>query len=195
MTVPPNPCLILASQSPRRRDLLKEAGVPFETVPADIEEVTDPGLSPEANVTALAQAKARAVAEKHPRRFVLGADTIVVVGDDILGKPQDRVDARSMLSRLSGREHRVITGFAIVSPDGGGITEAVTSTVSMKPLTEEMIERYLDTGEPMDKAGAYAIQGKGNALIAGFEGSYNNIVGLPVAEVLTKLGGAGFPLP
>ncbi|MCA9483800.1 MAG: septum formation protein Maf [Nitrospina sp.] len=194
MTQDPHTRLILASQSPRRRDLLEEAGVPFDVLPADIEEVTDPGLSPADNVTALAAAKARRVAEDRPGRFVLGADTIVVLDNEILGKPRDREDARAMLSRLAGNTHHVITGFAIVTPEGRVLTEAVTSSVTMKPVTAATIETYLDTGEPMDKAGAYAIQGQGNALIAGYEGSYHNIVGLPVEEVLTQLRGAGLSI-
>ena len=194
MTQDPHTRLILASQSPRRRDLLEEAGVLFDVVPADIEEVTDPGLSPADNVTALAAAKARRVAEDRPGRFVLGADTIVVLDNEILGKPRDREDARAMLSRLAGNTHHVITGFAIVTPEGRVLTEAVTSSVTMKPVTAATIETYLDTGEPMDKAGAYAIQGQGNALIAGYEGSYHNIVGLPVEEVLTQLRGAGLSI-
>ena len=194
MTQDPHTRLILASQSPRRRDLLEEAGVPFDVLPADIEEVTAPGLSPADNVTALAAAKARRVAEDRPGRFVLGADTIVVLDNEILGKPRDREDARAMLSRLAGNTHHVITGFAIVTPEGRVLTEAVTSSVTMKPVTAATIETYLDTGEPMDKAGAYAIQGQGNALIAGYEGSYHNIVGLPVEEVLTQLRGAGLSI-
>lgn len=194
MTQDPHTRLILASQSPRRRDLLEEAGVPFDVVPADIEEVIDPGLSPADNVTALAAAKARRVAEDRPGRFVLGADTIVVLDNDILGKPHDREDARAMLSRLAGNTHHVITGFAIVTPEGRLHTEAVTSSVTMKPVTAATIETYLDTAEPMDKAGAYAIQGQGNALIAGYEGSYHNIIGLPVEEVVAQLRGAGLSI-
>ncbi len=189
---PDSPQLILASQSPRRRDLLTEVGMKFDVVPADIDEITDSALSPADNAIAIATAKARQVAERYPARFVLGADTVVVLGNEILGKPRDHDDALRILSLLAGKTHQVITGIALVSPEGATHAEAVTSQVTLKPLDRETIEQYISTGEPMDKAGAYAIQGAGNALIAGYEGSYSNIVGLPVDTVLNQLRHAGF---
>ena len=188
--------LILASASPRRRELLEEFGVPFTVVVSDAPETLDPSLSPDSQAVALAERKARAVAQNRSDGFALGADTIVVRNGEILGKPTDDGDARRMLRRLSGRTHQVITGLALVDAATGAVDRtAVTSTVHMRPLTDCEIARYVATGEPADKAGAYAIQGLGAALIDHFSGCFTNVVGLPLCAVAELLTGAGVPLP
>ncbi len=184
--------LILASKSPRRTELLTKAGIAFEVIPAEVDEVTDPALSIQENIKALAQLKAQSVANNHRTAYVLGADTVVVLENRIIGKPEDWEDAKRILTSLSGKTHQVITGFALVTPSAGIVSDCVTSVVSFHALTQQTIADYIDTGEPMDKAGAYAIQGIGKKLVAGYEGSYNNIVGLPVDEVLCCLKTAGF---
>lgn len=186
--------LILASQSPRRKDLLNKAGLEFDVIPADVDENPDPARSVEDNIKRLASQKAEAVGKNHPEAWVLGADTVVVLDGKIIGKPLDRYDAQRILNELSGKTHQVITGFSLRVPGGKTISETVTSTVSFHPLNENTIEDYIQTGEPMDKAGAYAIQGIGKNLVAGFTGSYSNIVGLPVDEVLVCLKNAGFSI-
>ncbi len=161
-------------------------------VPADVEEVTKPALSIQENIKALAALKAQWVAKNHPGDYVLGADTVVVSDDQIIGKPHDREDAQRILTHLSGRTHQVVTGFALITPASKILSETVTSLVSFHSLTQQVITDYINTGEPMDKAGAYAIQGLGKKLVAGHEGSYTNIVGLPVDEVIRCLKSAGF---
>ncbi|MGP0628377.1 Maf family protein [Nitrospina sp. 32_T5] len=188
-----NPKLILASQSPRRIDLLRRMELKFEIIPASVDEVTDPTLPPEENVKALAYQKAEHVARTHPGSFVLGADTIVVLEDRLLGKPQNVKDAEAMLNELSGRAHRVITGVALIDPEGVHSGHAEVSTVLIKKLDLETIRRYIEGGEPMDKAGAYAIQGVGAELVESWSGSWTNIVGLPVEAVSRLLKQAGFP--
>jgi septum formation protein len=192
--------LILASGSPRRRALLATLGLPFSVVVSDVAEDLDPALTPAEQAVTLAERKARAVAAGIPRGLVLGADTIVVLDGEILGKPGDNADARRMLRRLSGRPHEVITGVALVdAATGASRSAAVTSTVHMRPLTDEAIVAYVATGEPRDKAGAYAIQGRGAALIDRHEGSFTNVVGLPLDEVAALLRDAGLsaasPIP
>ncbi|QPJ61090.1 MAG: septum formation inhibitor Maf [Candidatus Nitronauta litoralis] len=184
--------LILASKSPRRSELLTQAGITFEVVPAEVDEITDPNLPIHENIKNLAALKAKWVANNNPDAFVLGADTVVVLDNQIIGKPRDRQDARQILSRLSGNEHQVVTGYALISPDSQIFSDTVTSAVSFHKLNQETIEDYIESGEPMDKAGAYAIQGLGKQLIKGYEGSYTNIVGLPVDEILHCLKNAGF---
>ncbi len=184
--------LILASQSPRRSELLTQAGIAFEVVPADVDEIIDPALSIQENIKALAALKASWVAKNNTDAFVLGADTVVVLDNKIIGKPRDRQDAQQILSRLSGKTHQVVTGYAIITPEPKTLSDTVTSLVSFHTLTQETIENYIDSSEPMDKAGAYAIQGLGKKLVSGYEGSYTNIVGLPVEEVLHCLKRAGF---
>jgi septum formation protein len=189
------PSLILASGSPRRRELLAELGIPFTVVASEVSEELDPALVPSEQAVALAERKARAVAANLDRGLVLGADTIVVLDGDILGKPEDDADARRMLRRLSGRPHEVITGIALIDAEGGDSQSlAVKSTVQMRHLNDDEIAEYLATGEPRDKAGAYAIQGRGSALIAHREGSFTNVVGLPLDEVGALLRAAGFPV-
>ena len=186
------PKLILASQSPRRLELLQQITDQFEVVPSSVEEKLDYGLRPEENVRLLARAKAENVAKNYPECWVIGADTLVALHQEILGKPVDVSDAHRILSRLSGKEHRVMTGICVVSP-GKTIDTAVTSKVRFKSLTDEEISNYIQTGEPMDKAGAYAIQGKGNFMIREFSGSKSNIIGLPIDELKTLLAKTGFP--
>ena len=176
---------ILASGSPRRKQLLLDAGLAFDVVgaPPDVEEEVATGLEAEAEAMRRALAKAGYVAKTHPGAFVLGADTVVVLDGEILGKPSNVEDASRMLGLLSGRTHEVITAFTLLGADSRQ-EEAVATNVSFRLLDEETIARYVDSGEPMDKAGAYAIQGLGGSLVDKVEGSYTNVVGLPVAEVL-----------
>ncbi len=176
------PPLILASASPRRAELLAAAGFAFTVVHADIDETPLAGERPGAYVRRLAEAKARAVAPRFPGQAVLGADTTVVVDGDILAKPVDAADAAAMLRRLQGRAHEVLTGVALV--DGRRARVAVAETrVWFGPMTEDDIATYVATGEPMDKAGAYAIQGWASRHVTRIDGSYSNVVGLPVAVV------------
>ena len=184
--------LILASKSPRRSELLTQAGISFQVIPADVEEVTNPALSIKENIKALATLKAQWVANNHPDDYVLGADTVVISDDQIIGKPHDREDAQRILTSLSGKAHQVVTGFALITPASEIFSDTVTSLVTFHSLTQQVITDYIKTGEPMDKAGAYAIQGLGKKLVAGYEGSYTNIVGLPVEEVMRCLKSAGF---
>jgi septum formation protein len=183
--------LILASASPRRRELLARLGVPFTVVPSEIDERLDGPPTPAA-VAALALAKARAVAARAAEGVVLGADTVVVVDGVALGKPRDAEDARAMLRRLRGRPHEVITGLAVVEASTGReASDAVVTRVVMAGAGDEAIDAYVATGEPLDKAGAYAIQGRGAELVAGFVGSYSNVVGLPLhatAALLRRFG-------
>ncbi|HIE41958.1 MAG TPA: septum formation protein Maf [Nitrospinaceae bacterium] len=188
------PKLILASQSPRRLELLRQITDQFEVVPSSVEEKLDPGLRPEENAKLLARAKAESVAKNYPDSWVIGADTLVALHQEILEKPVDAPDALRMLSRLSGKEHRVMTGICVVSP-GKTLDKSVTSKVRFKSLTAEEISNYVLTGEPMDKAGAYAIQGKGSFMVRDFSGSKSNIIGLPIDELKILLIKTGFPLP
>jgi septum formation protein len=191
------PALILASASPRRRQLLAGSGVPFQVVPAAIDEQPLVAEPPDAYVRRLALAKAEAVARRYPGAFVLGADTTVTIDRLLLGKPQDVEEARQMLRRLSGRVHQVLTGVAVVQTGTTGgaagrrLVEVTVSRVEMRPLTARTIAWYLASGEPMDKAGAYAVQGLGAALVERVEGSYTNVVGLPLSETLALLRQAG----
>ena len=174
--------IVLASQSPRRVELLKEISSQFEVAPSSIEEVLDPGLRPEENAQNLARAKAESIAPSFPDCWVIGADTLVTLDHEIFGKPEDKEDAKRILKKLSGREHTVVTGICVVGPKKT-LTKAVISQVKIKPLTDQEIEDYIATGEPMDKAGAYAIQGKGSFMVRSFSGSRNNIIGLPLDEL------------
>ncbi len=177
--------LVLASRSPRRRELLTCAGIPFLVRPADVDESWLEGEAPTAHVERLARQKARAVSAT-PDEIVLGADTVVVLDGAILGKPADEADAVRMLRRLSGREHQVLTGVCLKR----GPVELVaseTTTVRFSTLREEEIEAYVASGEPMDKAGAYAIQGLASKFVERIEGCYFNVVGLPVARVYRML--------
>jgi septum formation protein len=188
VTRSPKRSFILASTSPRRRALLRQVGLSFRVVPSRVEEVNQCGMEPQPHAVYWATAKAQEVAHRHPGEWVLGADTIVVLEGDILGKPADDLDAARMLSRLSGRSHEVITGLCL-SRAQAALQEqlAVETKVFMKRFTPEEIQGYIDTGEPMDKAGAYGIQGIGGCLVERIEGSYSNVVGLPICEVVELL--------
>ena len=179
--------LILASGSPRRRELMEQTGLAFTVIPAETDESVAEGLPPRTMVKHLARQKALAVAEKNPGAVVLGADTVVAIDGEVLGKPKDEEDARRMLRLLSGREHCVHTGVCIVRPDGTAITFCETSRVTFRGISPDEIDRYVATGEPMDKAGAYAIQGRGAKLVRDYSGDYTNIVGLPAWRVLRVL--------
>jgi septum formation protein len=167
--------IVLASASPRRRELLSGLGLRFEAIAADIDETAVTAPSPEELVQKLALEKARAVARMRPEALVIGADTVVYKNGRIFGKPQDAADARDMLRELSGRTHTVATGIAIVSPDGE-VSDVVTAKVTFKVLTEGQIERYIATGEPFDKAGGYGIQGRAAAKIRKISGDYYTVV-------------------
>ena len=175
--------LVLASGSPRRAELLRAAGIPFEPAAADVDETQHPGEEADAYVLRLAKAKAGRVAAVYPGRTVLGADTTVVVDGDVLGKPADAADAAAMLRRLSGRSHLVLTGVCLIGPGGGQETAVASTQVEFRPLTGDEIDRYVASGEPMDKAGAYAIQGGAGGFVTRIDGEYDNVVGLPVALV------------
>jgi septum formation protein len=185
--------LILASASPRRRDLLAACGIPFEIVPSMIDEHPLRDEQAAAYVRRLALAKAESVAQHHTEAVVLGADTTVTIDGLILAKPQSLDNARQMLHRLCGREHEILTGVAVVAGKMAGrvgdrsAQAMVASRVLMRHFTAATIEWYIATGEPVDKAGAYAVQGLGGALVERVEGSYTNAVGLPLAETLALL--------
>jgi septum formation protein len=172
--------LILASASPRRAELLRAAGIPFTIRVADIDETQLPGETPSAYVLRLAQEKAQAVAQ--PGELVLGADTTVVIGETIAGKPEDAADARRMLRLLSGAWHEVLTAVALVK-DAQVRADLAVTRVKFAPLSEHEIEWYIATQEPFDKAGAYGIQGYASRFIERIEGNYANVVGLPVQLV------------
>ncbi|MBR4728326.1 MAG: septum formation inhibitor Maf [Clostridia bacterium] len=182
--------LLLASASPRRRELLALAGVDFTVCVSNADESVPAGTPPAQAAMLTAEKKARAVAKTHPADTVLGADTIVVDGDAVLGKPHDAAQAKAMLRRLSGKTHTVITGVCIVR-DGEAETFFAESRVTFYPLSDAEIDAYVATGEPMDKAGAYGIQGRGCTLVERIEGDYFNIVGLPVAAVVRRLRDTG----
>ena len=190
------PLFILASKSPRRQYLLKQAGLDFLVVPSRLDENKMAKNAPEEYVKKLAEAKAEDVAPKYPKSWVSGADTIVVIGDAILGKPRSKDDARNMLLRLSGQTHQVYTGFAVCcKAEKRLFSQVVKTDVLFKELSDEEIQWYIHTPEPFDKAGAYAIQGMGTFLVRSIHGSYTNVVGLPVCEViefLIKEGLLGF---
>jgi septum formation protein len=178
--------VILASASPRRAQLLKAIGVRFEVIPAEVDETPAANERPEHYVERLAAAKADAVARAHPERLVLGADTTVAIDSEILGKANDADEAREMLRRLSGRQHEVHTGVALVCNRGSAVACA-TTRVWFAPMTSEDIEVYVASDEWRDKAGAYGIQGRISRFVARVDGSYTNVVGLPVALVWALL--------
>jgi len=187
MLLEENPVLILASSSPRRQELLREASIAFEVHPANVNEERRENELPIEYACRLASEKAQAVAEAYPRRKVLGADTIVVVDDEVLGKPRDAADAMRMLRLLSGRAHNVTTAVCLISSDGKAETRSCTTEVHFRRLTEEEIQQYVGGGEPMDKAGAYAIQGGASRWTNRIVGEYSNVVGLPLSLVIEML--------
>jgi septum formation protein len=191
--------LVLASSSPRRKELLAQLGIPFEPIESGIDETAFGGLSPAELACQVAVRKAESVRHRYPQRWILGADTIVVLKRRIFGKPRDTRECREMLLSLSGRNHRVITAFCLVDPSGITVhREAVHTRVKVKKMSEGEIEAYIKTGEPFGKAGGYAIQAIGSFMIERIAGSYTNVVGLPVHEVINAMiaSGAlrGFPL-
>src|SRR5438477_4265887 len=184
--------LVLASASPRRRELLRNAGIAFIIQPSRIPELRREGEAPQACAERLATEKARDVFRQRPQDFVLGADTIVIVGGQILGKPRDEADATRMLRLLSGRTHQVTTGVCLIGPDRKGRrsleeTRSETTLVTMSELSADDIQSYVAIDEPLDKAGAYAIQGIASRWISRIEGDYFNVVGLPVSLVYRML--------
>jgi septum formation protein len=184
--------LILASKSPRRYELLKQMGFDFEVIPSRVAENFVKTESPEEHVIRLAEAKAGDVARENPDRWVIAADTVVYIGRSILGKPRDREEAAEMLRRLSGQEHRVLTGFSVCHlGKKKGNQKAVETAVKVKGLTPDEIEWYVQTGELFDKAGGYAIQGIGSFMIKSIRGSYTNVVGLPLCELIQMLSRLG----
>jgi len=180
--------IILASGSPRRSELLADLGLEFEIHPSQMDEPPPESTEdPLEYAKRMAKMKALDVAKLFPGRNVLGADTIVVLNGRIMGKPCDKNDALEMLTSLSGNIHQVITGFCLHLVEGTSIIEAVSTDVTLRDSTKEELKGYIETGEPMDKAGAYAIQGIGTFMVTGIKGSYTNVVGLPVALVLDAL--------
>jgi septum formation protein len=199
--VPAQPTLplVLASASPRRRELLARAGIACEVHAPEVPEERAPGESPEDFATRVALAKALAVARRvgrEPRRVVLAADTIVVESGDVLGKPRDPAEAASHLRRLAGRRHRVLTAVAVLDSATLEARQAlVESAVALRAASEGEIAAYVASGEPLDKAGAYAAQGEGRRFVAGIEGSETNVIGLPLEESLRLLREAGVQAP
>jgi len=181
--------LILASSSPRRRELLAAANIAFTVESLPVDESPIPGEFPATYAMRLALEKAQAVFARHPQSTVLGADTIVICDDHILGKPADAADAARMLRQISARSHQVTTAVAIISPRGTQVTSR-TTTVTMREISDAEIAAYITTNEPMDKAGAYAIQGGAAPFITSVEGDYDNVVGLPTALVRKLLAQA-----
>jgi septum formation protein len=182
------PELILASKSPRRRYLLKQAGLKFSVIPSSFDESSVTLSSPDVYVRQLAENKAKDISEQYPDSWVIGADTIVFIDGTILGKPGSQAEARTMLKNLSGRTHQVLTGYCICCHrTGRRFSETLKTDVCFKKLTDREIDWYISSGEPFDKAGAYAIQGIGTFLVKRINGSYTNVVGLPVCEVVEFL--------
>ncbi|MBO6519744.1 MAG: septum formation protein Maf [Rhodospirillales bacterium] len=185
--------LILASASPRRLDLLAQVGIAPDVVePADIDETPLPRERPRKLAERLARAKGQAIAVKYPDDYVLAADTVVALGHRVLEKPADAAEARRFLAQLSGRRHRVIGGFAVFAPDGNPIVRSVVTQVRFRRLSDADIDGYIATGEWQGKAGGYAIQGAAAAFIPWINGSYANVVGLPLSEVAGALRGLGY---
>ncbi|NLF24590.1 MAG: septum formation protein Maf [Deltaproteobacteria bacterium] len=193
MNGPQHAALILASASPPRRGLLSACGLDFEVIASGVDEGPLPREEPQQLVTRLAVAKARVVAEGRPCAWIVGADTVVVLDNEILGKPKDQGDAARMLSKLEGREHQVFGGVGVINR---GLQIEVSfhsvSRVKFAPLSAADIRRYIESGEPLGKAGAYAIQGRGSALISDVYGSYTNVVGLDLAKLMGLLRDLGF---
>jgi septum formation protein len=183
-----SPSLILASASPRRRELLRSIGLDFRIIPAHVDENYLAGESPGQHVRRLSTIKAMAVAQKYQKAWVLGADTIVVIDETILGKPKNRTQAKNMLKKLSGREHKVFTGVTIIHRTLNiHEIKVIQSTVRFKTISTEEMNWYTACDEPYDKAGGYAVQGKGAIFIKSIRGSYSNVIGLPLCEVVELL--------
>ncbi len=183
--------IILASASPRRRELLKGIGIKFDVVPSGVDEDSLDGEIPRDHVLRLSKKKGVAVSQDNPNAWVLGADTIVIIDGEVLGKPETQKEAKKMLVKLSGRKHKVITGFAVVKDINVIISDAVESTVLFKEILEDEMNWYVETEEPYDKAGGYAVQGMAALFVRGIHGSYTNVIGLPLAEVVMALRKVG----
>jgi septum formation protein len=187
--------IVLASNSPHRKELLENIGLVFTAESTEAEEILDEHLPPRELAKSLSLHKARAAAAGHPGSLIIAADTFGVLGRQLLGKPADAVQARQMLKRMSGRKHTVITGYTVLDADTGRlITEAVETNVYFRRLTDNEIGAYVATGEPLDKAGAYAVQGLGALLVEKIEGDYHNVVGLPLAALAISLKEFGVDL-
>jgi len=183
---------ILASASPRRIELLKLLGLRFEIMPSHVEEAFMKGETPREHVLRLSEEKAEKASAKHPDAWVMGADTIVLINGEVLGKPRTPEEAREMLYKLSGRLHTVYTGFTVTKKSTGYIiSNAVESSVRFREIPEDEIAWYIQSEEPYDKAGGYAVQGMGAFFIKEIQGSYTNVMGLPLCEVVDVLKGAG----
>jgi len=182
--------IVLASASPRRQELLRQVGVSFRVIPSSVDETIQTPMAPIDLVEHLALSKARDVAQQHRAALVIGSDTIVVIDEEVLGKPRHRADAVKMLRQLSGRVHQVHTGLAVVAGDRYLVSHETTD-VRFRDLTLAQIERYVDSGEPMDKAGAYAIQGLGAAIVSSISGDYFTVVGLPICRLVVMLAQFG----
>jgi septum formation protein len=179
--------LVLASSSPRRAEILAALGIPFEISPADIPEILVAGETGSEAAARLAREKAAAAAVRHPGEWILAADTLVLVDSVVLGKPADEPSAREMLRLLSGREHRVVTAVHLRKGSADGTGEIEESRVRIAPMTDEEIRWYVATGEPRDKAGAYAVQGLGARFVESVDGSFSNVMGLPARTVYRLL--------
>ena len=180
--------IILASESTRRVDILRILGIPFSIIPPDIDETRRPDETPKEFVLRISYEKANKVGKLFPDKWVIGADTIVVYKNKILGKPSSEVDAFKMLQLLKGKWHKVITGFCVLNVARDIIyRDAVETRVFMKDLVDQEIMKYIGTSEPLDKAGSYAVQGKGGYMVKEIKGSYSNVVGLPICEVAQAL--------
>lgn len=186
--------IVLASQSPRRRDFFRLLGLDFVAVAPDADETIPIGLTPEDAVRRLGRQKARAVAVRHPGALVVGADTIVVLDGEILGKPADRDEAVAMLQRLRGRAHDVLSSVTVITPTGAEITECAESRVVMRDYSDAAIRAYVESGDPMDKAGAYAIQNHAFHPVAEIHGCYASVMGLPLCHLARAFWRAGAPL-
>ena len=186
--------LILASGSPRRAELLEKMGLTFQVEPSNTDEILEPGLTPQQEVVHLSLGKAKAVAANHPEEaVVLSADTVVELDGKILGKPHSKEEAAEMLRALSGRSHRVLTGVTVMGPKGTE-THCEETSVVFREMSQAEIDWYVATGEPMDKAGAYGIQGYAAIFIEKLDGDYYNVMGLPVCQVGLMLRRAGIPV-
>lgn len=191
--MPPRPTLVLASASPRRLDLLRQVGLePDHVVPADLDESPMTQETPRQLALRLAQAKARWVAAQWPGAFVIGADTVVALGRRVFGKPQDEMEARHMIGRLSGRAHRVLTAVAVAAPDGRASSRLSESRIAFKRLTPGELDDLIACEEWRGAAGGYRVQGRAAGCVISLQGSYSGVVGLPLYETLALLGGLGF---
>jgi septum formation protein len=185
--------LILASSSPRRKELLGKLGIPFEVVTAGVSEDVEGDIGPEEMVVMLAKRKAGAVAQSLTSGIVIGSDTTIAFEGKVLGKPKDKEDARAILKSLRGKRHQVYSGIALVNVENNRVeASAVVTSIRMRNYSDDEINDYVASGEPMDKAGAYAIQGEGGRLVEQMEGSFDNVVGLPVRELAEMLKRFGF---